>query len=419
MLTILAYIFDISVVLYVLIKAKHSKYFCGVSRRTFDISTLWIFVFVYYVSYMFGFLEYNYVLDLFSILLLVVLHKTKNPNQLFSGPLKWYVFFFMWSCLRILSTTAPRAGFYMLVKLVLPLFFFKFASLALSTKLNIWLYIEKLASMPVLYFVISLLGILIGDYFPVYEYFGMAIFVMPFIMFLKTKEKKYLLYCVLCLSNNLVEIKRTPMIGITLMLALYFIFRYKMRAFVPIAASICIFIVSVLYVPTIRDRMFFEGVDITALDMDVLLSDEVFNIINTSGRSDMWSTVSERFYHNHQLFGVGTGTVKGFLLSKENDTGHFLRLHNDWLHILCEVGWIGTSMLIMFFISLIKKSYRVFTKYNVNEIRLVALACAMTCIGTMIHMLFENCVGVFGYYVPFVFAAMLSNYLRIENSKYE
>ena len=240
----------------------------------------------------------------------------------------------------------------------------------------------------------------------------MVIFVFPFIMYLRTKETRYIIYCLLCLSGNLIEVKRTPLVGIMAMVSLFLLFKYKIKAFIPLLLGICAVIFAVLYIPALREKMFFDGVDLD--DIGILFSPELFTVVNSSGRTGMWETVINQFYEGNEMTGVGLGTMKAWLRSKDNLNEHFLRLHNDWLHLLCETGKIGVGLLLMFFLSIYYKCFKQWCKHNSDDLRLIALSCAMASIGTMVHMFFENCIGLYGFYMPFIFGAMYLHYQQIE-----
>ncbi len=410
---LISYIFCTSILVLAVYYGFHTRRFMHIEKYSYGISFAWVFVYLRYSSYMFAYCEYNPILDLGTMGLYFLYGRVKSAKYyFFSQHLLWYSLFLFWCVCTILFTTSPYQWLKMFSKLIVPIFVFYFSYKAFSSKKGIWLFYEKMSYMPVLYLILTIISFPIAEYLPVYQYFGMAVMVFPFVLYLKTKKKKYLLYCVLCLSANIIEIKRTPLLGMLLMLFVFFLYKYRIKALFPMVIGACLFVASILYIPSVRERMFFEGADFTSIDFDMLFSSEIFTMINSNGRSNMWEVVTERFYNEHEIMGAGLGSMKEFLLSKENTTGHFLRLHNDWLHLLCETGWIGVGLLLMMFGSMFIKTYKTYKKTPDTDTKLIALSCAMASMGTMIHMLFENCIGVFGFFVPFVFSAIYFRYIK-------
>ncbi len=418
MVTTISYIFSILILVLSVHYGFHSKKFFHIDKSSNGITFAWIFIYLRYSSYMFAYCEYNHILDIGTIILYFLYWKAKiTNNYFFRYHLLWYSLFLFWCIFSLFYTKSPSQWLYMFIKLIVPFFVFYFSYNAFSCKKNIWLFYEKMSYMPVLLLFLTLISLPIQNYLPVYLYFGMAVMIFPFILYLKTKKKKYLLYCALCLSANVIYVKRTPLLGMFLMLFVYFIYKYKYKALLPIVIGVGLLIVSIIYIPFLRERVFFEGADITIVDFDILLSPELFSKVNTNGRSEIWEVVIERFFNGHEIMGSGLGTMKEFLLSKENDTGFFLRLHNDWLHLLCETGCIGCGLLLMMFGTLFKETYKTYRFAQDDDTKLIALSCAMASIGTFIHMLLENCIGVFGYYIPFVFSAIYFRYLKFNKQE--
>lgn len=416
MIPIIAYIAPL-ILFFIIVYASGKKEFLGLNRNMYGITFYWILIYVLYVYYMLGYGEYNPVLDLSCIALFVFAGGVSNVGRILKSYIYWYVLFFLWCIICSIRSVDYYQALKMMTKLSMPMIVGWFSYNAFISKASIWAFFKKMSYLPIYYLIVSLIGVPLKEYLPVYPYFGMAVMVFPVIMFLKTREKKFLLLIVLCLSANVIEIKRTPLLGMLLMISVLFYFKYRLRALIPILMSAILFIAAVLYIPALRERVFFEGFEVNDVTMELVLNRDANDIINTNGRHDMWQTVKDKFYKNNEVFGSGLGTMKSFLLSRDNDTGHFLRLHNDWLHLLCETGWVGVGLLLMMFLSLFRKTFQVYRRGN-SDSGLIALACAMAAIATMTHMYFENCIGVFGYYIPFVFSAIFFRYIELDRKEF-
>ena len=90
----------------------------------------------------------------------------------------------------------------------------------------------------------------------------------------------------------------------------------------------------------------------------------------------------------------------------------FALMHNDWLLVLCEMGLIGFSLLLLFILNILRKCIKYSaSKYPMN-LRLMSAACAGSVVSTMIHMFFENCLNSFVFSISFVFYALLNLIIR-------
>lgn len=175
-----------------------------------------------------------------------------------------------------------------------------------------------------------------------------------------------------------------------------------------------IFLLAIVYVPAIRDRVFFEGVDI---DLFALFSADTYDLINSNGRNNVWQMLLEKFYVGNELIGSGTGNVKSWLVSPDNwSREHFMRVHNDWLQILCESGLIGVSLLSLMFINMYRKTYITYHSSTVPFTRMISIVMAMSITVTIIHLFFENCMGVVGFSMPAFCAAIYFRSLEFEKT---
>jgi len=328
-----------------------------------------------------------------------------------------YFIFCLWCGFRLLESEFVIKGIMMMVKLVVPVFFFMFAYRAFTNKQMIWAFFDKISKLSILYLIFSIVSIPITDYFEIYPYFGMTIFPFTIIMFLRTHEKKYLLYSLLCLSHNVIDIKRTPIVAMALMLGVLFYFKYKWKALIPVVLTATLLLIAILYIPALNERMFFDYIDPKSIDWEFIFSEEAYESVNTHGRNVTWDMLLDRFFKGHEWMGSGLGTAKGWLQSPLNPIDAFALVHNDWLQFLCEVGIIGVSIFALFNIMVIKKSYKTYQKTNSIEMKAIALLLAMITIAIDCHMFFENCFGGFGFCVPFACMAIFYRFEKFEKKE--
>lgn len=417
MANIVAYIFSILAILTIAICLKRD-FFLGLNRKEFYINKSWILMFSSYVVYMSAWCEYNSLISMFIIFTFVSYHSlVKVPKSITQDYLKWYLIFVLWCVVSYSYSKNYFYGLMMLIKLLLPFLYYFIAYDAFRSKLSIDVFVDKVVKLAPVYLGVSIVSnyILFAKFYP---YFGMTLFTFTFVKYIQTRKFRYLTYCLMCLSGNIVEVKRTPLLGMIGAMAIYYFFKYRLKAILPIILLCMTSVVAILYVPALRERIFFSG---TVVSLNSLASTDITKNINTNGRETMWTMVDEKFYQPNKLTGAGLGTVKGWMVSDDNPIrDSFQRLHNDWLHLKCDAGLIGVGLLVLMFISLYINTFNTYRRTRDERLKNLSLMCAMGSTSAIIHMYFENCIGVFSFYTPFILSAMYFRYIgfcNLGNSK--
>jgi O-antigen ligase len=236
-------------------------------------------------------------------------------------------------------------------------------------------------------------------------YYGMEICLIPLSFFVLSHKKKYIIYVGLCAVPALVLTKRTPLLGIAVGCIIFLFLIYKFKAVLPTFITIVLGIILVFSIPQFKEKLFYNG-SVTLEDVLRGQSD-VEDQFNTNGRDVFWPYLLATFYHNNKLIGVGSGTVKGFVQSVNNDyAANFQLVHNDWLTILCENGLIGVIIMGIFFLQVLISCIKYSSKKYPLELRVIAASCAGSLFCTGIHMYFENCVNSFIFTIFFIFYAV-------------
>lgn len=158
MVLIISYIFEIFLFIFILIWSKRSKVL-GVNRIEYNISLPWVLLFALYVTYMFGYMEYNDIQDLGSLAICMLFFKRNFFALIVNESIFWYIVFLGWCLISFFYSISITEGCMMIIKLLLPLVYYKFASYAFSNKRNIWLFIDKMAHLPIFYLVFCMLSI--------------------------------------------------------------------------------------------------------------------------------------------------------------------------------------------------------------------------------------------------------------------
>lgn len=393
---------------------SNRQYVFGVHRVENNLNRPWIYILCYTLAFMVPLSDYSIALPIsYVIFYLHTINKYASVD-ISRTCLKYYIAFLCWCTLSIIWATVSYYSIMMIAKLMIPLIFFSLSYKAFTNYKSVWIFFDIIAKSSIGYLFVSILAkIWFNQIFLYNPYYGLYASICSCAMFFYKKDNKYLLYTLLCFSYNIAYVKKTPILAIAAVSIVFFIFKYRMRAVIPSIFTALILFCVVLYVPMVRDRVFFEDFDPSILGT-VSLDDFVL-LLNTNGRSNMWEIVIDKFYKGNELIGAGLGTMKYYLRTDSEIGENFLLLHNDWLHILCETGKIGVLLLLSTFFSIIRFSYKCYSSSMTKDLKILSIACAGITVAVSIHMLFENCIGYFGYCFPFIFTSILYRYRGFTN----
>lgn len=120
MVLIISYIFEIFLFIFILIWSKRSKVL-GVNRIEYNISLPWVLLFALYVTYMFGYMEYNDIQDLGSLAICMLFFKRNFFALIVNESIFWYIVFLGWCLISFFYSISITEGCMMIIKLLLPL----------------------------------------------------------------------------------------------------------------------------------------------------------------------------------------------------------------------------------------------------------------------------------------------------------
>ena len=358
------------------------------------------------IVYFFESREVRFVEVLLIIILSLQIRKVDYGNILRSN--KWYLLFVAASIISLTYSDDPIRGLPGIAMYVSPLFFYVLVSWSINKTQDTDTFFKKISFSTLLLPIIILISI---KFEMVSLYYGMAICLLPFTLLILTRKKIYLLYFVLCMLPAIVFAKRTPLLGIAAAIMVYTSLIYKWKAIVPNVVALSVAILMVLSIPQFRGRIFYGGEDMSI--RDIAKSKDVSENINTSGRDVFWIYLLKNIYTESPCVGQGTGAVKSFIQSKKNVyKDSFLLVHNDWLLVLCEMGLVGVSLLLIFFIGVFRRCIKYSSSKYPKRMRLISATCAGSVICTMIHMFFENCMNSFIFPIFFIIYAIFDSSIK-------
>jgi O-antigen ligase len=247
--------------------------------------------------------------------------------------------------------------------------------------------------------------------------FLISVFIVPVLLYLLTKDKKYV-YCALwMLLSPVLQAVRTGMGGMFLVFVVAIYLRYKQRSLPALFFAGSMFLSIILFVPGVNEKFFGEkagavsGADIVqgnALSLDN---------IEMSGREHMWERVKENCFKGNEVFGGGLGTSGRWVKNYGKATSGLEMMHNDYLQIHCDAGLVGISLLTIFYIAFILKVFaHVVLRRSTVLVRLTGIMALSSMVGIGFAMYFDNVVSnsMQALVMPFIYWGFFFKALDIE-----
>ena len=302
-------------------------------------------------------------------------------------------------------TTAPTDGMMMLVKYSLPMLFLWLGYSSLRSKADL------IVLLRVVNFVGCVWCLVIGGFAekfipPLYVFlmgicstyagfadFLVAIFIVPILLYWLTKDKKYI-YCALwMILSTVLESVRTGLGGMLLVFAFAILLKNKWRAVPGLLMAGAVFVGTILYVPSVKEKFFGDDQNVSALDVATgeALS---FDKIEMNNREYMWERVLENCYKGKEFLGGGLGTSGRFVKNYAAEFSAPEMMHNDYLQLLCDAGKVGIALLILFYLAVILKvSAHVAGRRSSSMVRATGIMALPSMAGIAFCMFFDNVVS--------------------------
>lgn len=336
------------------------------------------------------------VLEIFCIVGLFICKRSPQ----WSPAIVLYLLYIVWLVIGLSYSPAPGYGFRIILKYLYPLLIMLFASATVRDKevflkAGLGARLVAVISIPVL--IIPMLNWIL---FPGVFWYGTAsaihyitMCVFSLALFYYTDERrKNLLLCVLFMLPCMVWVFRTSIMGTTLALMTFFFFKYKLKSLPVIFTVFVLFVVAVLAIPSVREKMFFDDSDksIAQLNAGEISMDD----INSNGRFAMWEWSLDKFFHNKELTGTGTGNLQETFYALRHPFGSIRICHNDYVQILCDNGLIGIVLFGSSFFALIFHCFIVFQNRRYNTaIHICAIIAGSSAAGTLLTMYTDNVIN--------------------------
>lgn len=235
---------------------------------------------------------------------------------------------------------------------------------------------------------------------------------LAYLMWWRTGEKKYLLIIGWFLLSSVLESVRTGLMGILAVFAMASYLRYRMLALPYIFGVLFAGILSIVFVPQIKQKMFYDPSAIQSVsDLDNVNTTQ----IDSNGRFAMWEWSLDNFYRGKEWTGSGTGALQETFYSLRHPFGKIKIVHNDYVQMLSDNGLPGLLLYLLSVFSMIFMAMK-YTKGRYPEyVRDTAFLVVVFFTGSLVTMMTDNVVNyafaVHSY--PFIFTGILVAYVRI------
>jgi hypothetical protein len=338
----------------------------------------------------------------------------------------FYLFFLLWLAITIVWSPSIEYAIRVYLKYFYPLVALFFAATFVNSDKFIFIAMKWLLISSFIYSI--LLGGIMTQILGIWTFYFGGLFwpistladhlsimsAISFVMWWRTKEKKYLYLIIWFLVSTLIQGVRTGLLSIGLMLMVGSYIKYRIYSLPYLVGAIVSAVTTILYIPVIKEKMFFNPENVQNISDIIRAYDD--GSINTSARSSMWEYMLNKFYYTNEIIGSGLGSVQQYMY--ENYLfGGLQVVHSDYVQLLCDTGYIGLFLYLLFPTTIYVFLSR-YTKKCDNHLNTSAILAILTYAATLPAMGFDNVVN---YSLPahtytFIFLGIFLAY-RTQNKK--
>lgn len=364
-----------------------------------------------------------------TLILLILTNRVKLKFELITNS---YLIFFIWLLISLSYSSHLYEGLMLLIKYTIPLLFLWLGYNAISDNYSFYYFLKK-SNIAIVIYVLLIGGFSAKFTFWLYLYaskvcliyagfadFLTAVSVIPIVLYWRTKEIKYILCLAWFILSTVLDVVRTGLGGMFLVILFASFFYYKLKSVPFIFSAIILFIASILYIPNVNKKMF--GDKAGKVTTEDIVRDNALSLdnIQTSGRENMWSITMNSLYEPDKTFGSGLGESMWLIRDLNKKLGIPALLHSDYVQILCDSGNVGIFFLIVFYISiLIKVTHYVFFKKSSDWVKLTGIMAVSSMTGIAFSMGFDNVVShsMTSLIFPFIFIGFFLKFIDLEKAK--
>lgn len=364
----------------------------------------------------------------FLVLCLLILYKRITP--------RWeiitlsYSLFFCWLFISFLTSPAKYEGFLLLIKYFIPLLFLWLGYSAIDDEYSLFIFLKRVfvaiivyafliggfsaQFMPWLYF--SPVGAVFLKYAGFADYLT-SLYVIPLILFWITKKAIYLWGALWLLLSTILEAVRTGLGGMFMVMVFTSFLWYKIKSIPYIAIAVLVALAVVLYVPEVNRKFFMDKAG-KVTSTDIIEKDAMsLDKIGTSGRTAMWEAILTKFHKPRPYTGSGLGIAMKQMKTWNETKGMEALMHNDYVQILSETGYIGIFMIGVFYlVLLLKAGAYIFSPSSSSRVKISGIMAVSSMAGIAFSMGFDNVVShsMTSLIMPFIFTGFFLKFVDLE-----
>jgi len=316
----------------------------------------------------------------------------------YSVPLKIYTIYLIWIIIGCFYSPAIGYG----LRVILKYIYILLIALAGSTivrdnrvLLSSCLWARKVGIISLILFIPGI-GMLLSGVFwygtaRAISYQFLTVFSLALACFSYQKKKNLIFTIIFCIPC-LLWVFRTSIMGTTIALMIFALFKYKLKAIPAIFGVFILFIIIVFSFEPVRNKMFIDsnGKSVEQLQNGQITADD----INSNGRFAMWEWSLKKFYDGKELTGSGTGNLQETFYALRHPFSTIKICHNDYVQILCDNGLIG---LVLFGGSMLLIIFHCFFVFQHKDygpvIKIAAISVGSSLGGMLLSMYTDNAIN--------------------------
>ena len=314
---------------------------------------------------------------------------------------KMYTFYLFWLLISLVMSPEKEYGFRVFAKYLFP-FLLVLSTASMKNSETFFLKALKVSFFSGI-FINSM--ILLMKIVPIYTIYSPVLWWQPavidanpffiaagMVLYNLVKKKSVLIAILLISIIPVIESVRTGIIAIGIFLLVASFFKYKLKALPVFGIIIVTFVSSILFIPSVRDKMFKDTFD-SASAVIGNSSKLSFDDIDTNGRSNMWEWVLNTYYKGHEVAGSGLGQVQARLCNGDLFGGINV-VHNDYIQILADTGQVGLVLYLLIIVSFVWHCFKIYNnKKNNWSARNAAFIAGTSFCGIMAAAFTDNVIN--------------------------
>lgn len=333
-----------------------------------------------------------FMLELLCLLLLGV----SKTRAVLSAPAILYIVFLLWLVIGLCYTDAPAYGARVILKYLYPLLFMLAASAVVrcpEVMMKAAQGARWVAAVSIIIIFIPYASLLFPGVFwystaRAIHYISMSMLSLA-LFFYAGRKTKDLIWTVLFFIPCLYWVFRTSIMGTSVALMAFSFIRYKIKALPVIAAIATLGVCSIFFVPSIKEKMFYDG----NVTFEQVLEGKIDkDNVNSNARFSMWEYFEGKFYRGHELCGSGTGTCQQHFYT------HFIFggikvMHSDIVQMKCDNGQIALALYYFSILCVFLHCLICYGRYRDPWIKVCAITAGSSIVGMACTMYSDNVVN--------------------------